>query len=106
MAALWKAHCRRYHGDRTPLVTVIAGLVSRVRELRARAAGFVTPDGPLVAAVVGDTISTPLPALTREAFLSRWGRRDVLCSWPPAGARPLFHLTLVHPAPVPPESLG
>ncbi len=105
VAALWKAHCRRHHGDRTPLVviTVVAGLVSRVRELMARDAALVTFDGPLVATVGGGTVSTPLPALTREAFLSRWGHRDALCFWPAAAARPLFHLTLVHPALLPPE---
>jgi hypothetical protein len=103
VAALWKAHCRRHHGDHTPLVTVIAGLVPRVRELMARDAALVTPDGPLIATVGGDTVSTPLPALTQEAFLSRWGHRDALCSWPAAAARPLFHLTLVHPGPLPPE---
>ena len=106
VAALWKAHCRRQHGDRTPLVTVIAGVVSRVRELMARDAALVIPDGPLVATVGGDTVSTPLPALNREAFLARWGYRDVLCSWPAAAARPLFHVTLVHPAPLPPEGQG
>ncbi|MFY7873476.1 MAG: reverse transcriptase domain-containing protein [Limnohabitans sp.] len=106
VAALWKAHCRRHHGDRTPLVTVVAGLVSRVRALMASDAALVTPDGPLVANVGGDTVSTPLPTLTREAFLSRWGLRDVLCSWPAAAARPLFHLTLVHPAPLPPYDHG
>jgi hypothetical protein len=85
---------------------VIAGLVSRVRELMAWDAALVTPDGPLVATVRGDTVSTPLPALTREAFLSRWGHHDPLCSWPAAAARPLFRLTLVHPAPLPPEGRG
>ena len=69
-------------------------------------AALVTPDGPQVATVGGDTVSTPLPALTREAFLSRWGLRDVLCSWPEASARPLFYLTLVHPAPLPPDDHG
>jgi hypothetical protein len=54
----------------------------------------------------GNTVPAPLPALTREAFLSRWGHRDALCSWPTADARPLFHLTLVHPAPVPSEGRG
>jgi hypothetical protein len=68
VAALWKAHCRRHHGNRMPLVTVVAGLVTRVRELMARDAALVTPDGPLVDTVGGDTVSTPLPALTREAF--------------------------------------
>jgi hypothetical protein len=53
VAAVWKAHCRRHHGDQTPFVTVIAGLVSRVRELMARDAARVTPDGPLVATVGG-----------------------------------------------------
>jgi hypothetical protein len=84
---------------------VIAGLVSRVRELMAMDAALVTPDEPL-ATVRGETVSTPLPALTREAFLSRWGHRDALCSWPAAAARPLFYLTLVHPAPLPPEGRG
>jgi hypothetical protein len=106
VAALWKAHCRRHHGDRTPLVTVIAVLVSRVRELMARDAALVIPDGPLLATVGGNSVSTPLPGLTREAFLSRWDHRDALCSWPAATARPLFHLTLVHPAPLPPEGRG
>ena len=87
-------------------VTVIAGVVSRVRELMARDAALVIPDGPLVATVGGDTVSTPMPALTREAFLARWGYRDALCSWPAAAARPLFHVTLVHPAPLPPEGEG
>ncbi len=85
---------------------MIAGLVSRVRELMARDAALVTPDGPLVATVGGDTVSMPLPALTPEAFLSRWGHRDALCSWPAAAARPLFHLTVVHPASLPPEGRG
>jgi hypothetical protein len=71
-------------------------------------AALVNPDGPLVATVGGDTVSTPLPALTREAFLSRWGHRDALplSSWPVAAARPLFHMTLVHPAPLLPEGRG
>ncbi len=68
VAALWKAHCRRHHGDRTPLVTVIAGLVSRVRELMARDAAIVTPDGPLIATVGVDTVSTPLPPLNGRPF--------------------------------------
>jgi hypothetical protein len=72
----------------------------------ARDAALVTPDGPLIATVGGDTVSTPLPALTREAFLPWWGHWDALCSWPAAAARPLFHLTLVHSAPVPPEGRG
>jgi hypothetical protein len=53
VAALWKAHCRRHDGNGAPLVTVIAGLVFRVREIMARDAADVGPDGPLVATVGG-----------------------------------------------------
>ena len=100
LAALWKAHCRRGHGDPTPLVTVIAAFVSRVRAVMASDAALVCDDGPQFATVGGDTVRTPLPAFTRAAFLTRWGLRDLLCSWPAASARPALLFTLVHPAPV------
>jgi hypothetical protein len=103
LAALWKAHCRRGHGVPTPLVTVIAGFVSRVRAIMASDAALVCDDGPRFATVGGDTVRTPLPAFTRAAFLARWGLRDLLCSWPAASARPALRFTLVHPAPVPRE---
>jgi hypothetical protein len=103
LAALWKAHCSRSHGERTPLVIVIAGLVSRIRAVMSSDAALVDPDRPRLATVGGDTVLTPLPSFTRAAFLSRWGLRGLLCSWPEDAARPVLHLTLGHPAPIPRE---
>jgi len=106
LATLWKAHCRRSHGTPTPMPSVLAGFVSRVRAVIASDAALVDPDRPRYATIAGDTVRTPLPAFTRAAFLSRWGVRDILCSWPAAAARPVLHFTLVHPAPIPREGQG
>jgi hypothetical protein len=66
--ALWKAHCRRHHGHRTPLVIVIAGLVSRVRELMGGDAALVTPDGPLFATVGGTPFRRRYPPSLGRPF--------------------------------------
>jgi hypothetical protein len=73
VTALWGAHCRRHHGDQTPLVTMIAGLVSRVRELMARDAAFVTPDGPLVATVGGTPFRRRYPPSLGRPFCPAGG---------------------------------
>ncbi len=46
VAALWKAYCRRHHGNRTPLFTVIAGLNSRVRVFMASKPPLLPLTGP------------------------------------------------------------
>ncbi len=84
LAKLWKAHCRRVQGTATPMPSVLAGFVSRVRAVIASDAALVDPDRPRYAMIAGDTVRTPLPAFTRAAFLSRWGVRDILlplCTW-------------------------
>jgi hypothetical protein len=67
LATLWKAHCRRGHGTPTPMPSVLAGFVSRIRAVIASDAALVDPDRAMYATIAGDTVRTPLPAFTRAA---------------------------------------
>ena len=101
LGALWRASCRRRHGEITSPLLVCASVVSKVRAAIARDAFLVSAARPLMDTVRGDTVPARIPPLSREEFRSRWCHRRVLCRWPAVSERPLVRFTSVHPALVP-----
>jgi len=101
LTALWKANCRRRHGEIVNPTLVTASIISSTRTAIARDAALVTAERPSVDTVRGDTLPVRLPPLTRETFLARWGHQGVLCHWLEGAGAPIIAFNCVRPAAVP-----
>jgi hypothetical protein len=70
VVALWRAHCCRHHGDRAPLLTVLRAWSLGSMSSWPETPSLSPPTGPS-SPPLGEYCLMPLPALIREAFLSR-----------------------------------
>ena len=101
IGALWRACCRRRHGETTTPLLIAAGIVAKARAAMARDAFLVRAPRPLMDTVRGDTVPARIPGLSREEFRARWCHRGILCRWAEGDVDVEVRFTSVHPAGVP-----